>query len=124
MERSPRERSLYLLSIAFAIAPFAFGIIRAVQTGHDFRLLWMALASFLGAAAVTAIVKARNGNPTAFALSAAVFVMSALFAALTGFLLGARAGPGTWMVAVVLGLCWAAASALYTLALPQQPEAD
>ncbi len=124
MERSPRERSLYLLSIAFAMAPFAFGIVRAVQTGHDFRLLWMALASFLGAAAVTAIVKARNGNPTAFALSAAVFVISALFAALTGFLLGARAGPGTWMVAVVLALCWAASCDLYAVSRPRQSDAD
>jgi hypothetical protein len=119
MKGSPRERRLYLLSIPFAIAPFAVGIIRAVQTGRDFRLLWMAFASFLGAAMITAIVKARNGNPSVLALSAVVFVMSAVFAALTGFLLGARAGPGTWMVAVVLGLCWAASYALYNLSRPR-----
>jgi hypothetical protein len=115
MSRSPRELSTYVLSILFAIAPFAAGIIRYVQAGHDFRLLWMAVASCIGAFVVMAIVKRRSVLPA----SAAVFVISTLLATLTGFLLGARAGPGTWMVAVVLGLCWAASCALYTLSRPR-----
>jgi hypothetical protein len=118
MNRSPRERRLYLLSIPFAIAPFAFGIIRAVQTGRDFRLLWMAFGSFLGAVVVMAIGNTRSWKPNVVIASSAVFIISALLAASTGFVLGAKAGPGVWMVAVVLGLCWTASYALYILSRP------
>src|SRR6266853_775560 len=47
-----------LLSFLFAAAPFALALVRAVQTGHDMRLLWMALASFVGATVVMAVAKA------------------------------------------------------------------
>jgi ascorbate-specific PTS system EIIC-type component UlaA len=104
----------YVLAILFAAAPFAFGMIRLVQTGHDFRLLWMAVASFLGALIVMVLRKGQKPN-SVFASSVITFVISALLAASTGFMLGATAGPGTWMVAVVLALCWAASYALYNL---------
>jgi hypothetical protein len=46
MKRSAREQGIYMLAILFALAPFAFGMIRAFQTGNDFRLLWMAFTSW------------------------------------------------------------------------------
>jgi ascorbate-specific PTS system EIIC-type component UlaA len=122
MNRSPGERAKYILAILFAAAPFAFGIIRRVQTGHDFRLLWMAVASFIGALIVMVIRKRQKPN-SVFASSVITFVISALLAASTGFMLGATAGPGTWMVAVVLALCWAASYALYNLSRSSTLEA-
>jgi Na+/H+-dicarboxylate symporter len=124
MNRSPGDRAKYILAILFAAAPFAFGIIRRVQTGHDFRLLWMAVASFIGALIVMVIRNARSQKAiSVFALSVMTFVISALLAAATGFMLGSTAGPGTWMVAVVLALCWAASCAFYNLSRPATLEA-
>jgi hypothetical protein len=119
MRRSPREKSLFLLSILFAAAPFAFGLLRALRTGSDIRMLWMALASFLGAAVVMVFVKARGErSKSVLALSAVVFVIATLLAGLAALLLGATAPAGVWGVAIVFGLFWAASYALDTLSRP------
>ena len=122
MKRSPREQTVYFLSILFAAGPFVAGLFRAISTGTDLRLLWMACASALGATAVIAIVRARGGKPKSIVtLSAAVLVVATLAAGLVGFLLGAKAGPGVWMVAFVLGLFLAASCALYSHSRPARP---
>ena len=106
MERALGGRLAYLGSVLFAVLPFFFGIIRRIQTGSDLRLFWMATASALGALAVEAIKgQSRHGLS---GIAAITFVVSALFSALTGMVLGATSGPGVWMVAIALGLCWAA----------------
>lgn len=119
MKRSSREQILYFLSILFAIAPFVAGLFRVMSTGTDLRLLWMAVASALGATAVIAIMRARSAqSKSVLALSAAVLIVATIAAGFVGFLLGATAGPGVWMVAVVLGLFLAASYALYTHSRP------
>ena len=119
MRRSSREQLLYFLSILFAVAPFVAGFVRARSTGTDLRLLWMALASALGATAVIAVTRARGAqSKSVLALSAAVLVVATVAAGFVGFLLGATAGPGVWMVAVVLGVFLAASCALYALSRP------
>jgi hypothetical protein len=115
MKRPPREQVIYVLSILFAIAPFAFGMIRAFQTGHDLRLLWMAFASFLGALIVRVITKARSQKPGVLVSSAFTFAFAALLAGSTAYLLGATAAAGVWGVAFVLALCWAASYILYSI---------
>ena len=119
MRRSPREQIIYFLSILFAAGPFVAGLFRAISTGTDLRLLWMALAGAFGAAAVIAVMRDRSGqSKSVLALSAVVLVVATIAAGLAGFLLGAKAGPGVWMVAVVLGLFLAASCALYALSRP------
>ena len=119
MKWSPRERRLYVLSILFATAPFAFGLIRLVETGSDLRILWMSLASFFGTFLLTAIAKMRTRVPGAvLGFSVAVLATATLLAAATAYLLGATSAVGVWAVAFVLGLCWASASALYTGSRP------
>jgi hypothetical protein len=111
---------MYVLSILFAIAPFAFGMIRAFQTGNDFRLLWIAFASSLGALVIRVIAKTRSRQANrVLAFSALTFVTAALFAGLTGYLLGATAVAGVWGVAFVLAFCWAASYTLLVLSYPQ-----
>jgi hypothetical protein len=94
------------LSIVFAVAPFAAALLRAVQTGRDLRLLWMALAAFVAAAAVTAVAKSRGVTP-AVAASVGAFVVATLAAGAAAMLLGATAAPGIWAVAGVFGFCFA-----------------
>lgn len=121
MTRSPREQKLHVLSMGFAALPFLFGLFRAVSSQHDLRMLWMAFASFLGAFAVVAIVKARSQSSSGItAPSIAAAVSATLLAGGTAFLLGARAGPGAWMVAAVFGLCWGASYALDAMSRPRE----
>jgi hypothetical protein len=123
MPRSQRERALYLLSLLFAIAPFAFGVLRALRPGHDLRMLWMAFAAFLGASAIEAIGKARSHKgKLVVAFSALTFIVTTLAAAMTGYLLGATSAPGVWGVAIVFGVQWTASYALDTLSRPRVSE--
>jgi hypothetical protein len=117
MTRSRRGRWARFLSIVFGAAPFVFGLIRAVSTGYDLRMLWMALASFLGALLVGVVGRSPTRGPnTLLALSALTFVVTALLAGSTALLLGATAPAGVWGVAIVFALLWAASSAFDTLA--------
>jgi hypothetical protein len=119
MRRSPREQLIFFLAILFAIAPFVAGLFRAFSTGTDLRLLWMAFASYVGAAAVMAVVSSRGAPAkSVLALFSVVLVVATLAAGLVGFLLGATAGPGVWMVAVVLGLFLAAGCVFFVLSRP------
>jgi hypothetical protein len=120
MRRSPRERLIYLLAILFAAVPFAFGLVRALRTGYDLRYLWMALASFLGAAVVIAVGKTLSEKPKGLlALSALVLVVATLLAGLVAFLLGAKSVAGAGIVAFAFGLCCTASYALNALSRPR-----
>jgi uncharacterized membrane protein len=102
-----RHRSFYFLAILFRVAPFAFGLLRASRA-DDYGKLWMAIASFAGAALV-ALVARRHGRDSKeiLAISVVVLAVSTLLAGLTARLRGATAAPGIWAVALVFGLCWA-----------------
>ena len=120
MRRAPREQLMFFLSILFAVTPFAFALIRAFSTGYDLRYLWVALASFLGAAVVMSVGKSRSGKSKGLlALSAMVLVVATLLAGLAAFLLGAKSVVGAGTVALAFGLCCAASSALYALSRPR-----
>ena len=96
--------------------PFAFGTIRAIQTGFDTRYLWVAMAAMCGGLIVTAGVRAsgRAFNPPA--VFGAVLVIAAVLAVIAAMALGTKAGPGLLVVAVSFAGCFAAASALSMLA--------
>lgn len=115
MTRSPRQRSLLVSGILIALVPFAFGVLRALETGSDFRFLWTALGSSLGAILVMTLGKARSRSRHAlFSLSIVALVMATLLAALAALLLGARSAPAIWVVAFGFGLCSAVGGALLT----------
>jgi hypothetical protein len=94
---------LRLLSLVFAMAPFGFAMLRFVSTGTDLRMLWMTCAAMVGAGIVIAVRKDRSTST-----SIAVFVVGTLLAGITGYLLGARAAAGIWLVAIALAFCFAA----------------
>jgi hypothetical protein len=119
MKRSPGERLTLLAAALFGAAPLGFGLFRAVSTGHDLRMVWMALASSLFAGGVLAgAIGRRRTRHAVFVQSVVILVVATLLAGFTGFFLGARVGPGVWAVATVLGCCLAAASALLAFSGP------
>jgi hypothetical protein len=116
MIRSSRQRRLYLLSGGFAVLPPLVAIIRAFSANYDLRMLWMAFASFVGAALVMWIGGARKRPPKGvIALAGAALVAGTALAGLTAMWLGATAPFGIWAVAFVLSACWAVSHALNTL---------
>jgi hypothetical protein len=121
MTPSPRAGLYSFLVVVFAVIPFAFGLVRAVTTGSDFRYLWMAIASFVGAAAISAIGNARGPAPNVLSVwSGLAFVVAALLAAVTGVLLGARGVAGILIVSAAFGACFAASFAFHALARTRQ----
>jgi len=107
VNRTGRKHALRILAIVFGAIPFAFALIRAA-TARDFRYLWMAIASFLGASVVTAVARARIRKPGAvFAFAILDFVVVAVIARSIAYLLGATATAAIWLVASAFALCWA-----------------
>jgi energy-converting hydrogenase Eha subunit A len=108
------------LSFVLAAIPFAFALIRAIKTGTDFRYLWMAVASFIAAAVFGVIEKERGRRrDVTTSMPLGVFVIVAVVAALTGYLLGARSSVGVWMVSVGFAFCWALSYMVYPFSRPR-----
>lgn len=120
MKRSPRQRTLYVLSIAFAAAPFVFALIRAFSSRYDLRMLWMAMAAFVGASLVMVVGRARRRQRAGvLGLAAVALIAATLLAGWTAYRLGATAAAGIWPVSFVLGFCWASSYALDALSRPR-----
>jgi hypothetical protein len=105
--------------MVFAALPFAFGVIRAIETrGRDIRYILVALAAFGGGAAVFAAARRyTTGRKVAAALFVAVLMGATLLAVVAAMLLGTTLGPGILVVASAFGFCLAAASVLRHLAV-------
>jgi hypothetical protein len=104
------------LAMFFAGIPFAFGMIRALETGTDVRYIWVALAAMLGGILATSVARRLRQAPTTGGLVAAVFVASAINAGVAGRLLGTQMGPGLLIVAAGFAACFAAATLVATVA--------
>jgi hypothetical protein len=100
-----RVRRIYVVVVALGASPFVFGLMRALGSRHDIRMLWMAVAALLGASLAIAIGKPRSRKPVVvLARSVAALAASTLLAAWTAVQLGATAAPGIFAVSFVLGL--------------------
>ena len=115
--RTARQKVLSIASILLAAVPFAFALIRLFQTGDDFRYLWMAIVTFLGAATVMTLGAARTRAVGVLtALSVAALIVATSLGVATAVLLGTTFGPGAVIVALGFGFCSAASQALNALA--------
>ena len=100
-----------LLSAALAFAPFAFGMIRAIETdAKDLRYIWVALAAFVGAMFRMALARRQRVPLPRGALAAGIFVTSSAFAALAAWALGTAVGPAMLIVSAAFGFCFAAST--------------
>lgn len=92
------------LGVVIVAIPVAFGVIRAVVAG-DFRYVWVALASTLGAELVWLIAKHRG---SLLGRTFVVLVVSMALATAAGLLLGTRLALGLIVVAGGFAACTAA----------------
>ena len=123
MTRSHREQRFHILSILFAMAPIAFALIRAFRSHYDLRMLWMALAAFVGATLVMTLGGVRRrGTRGIVVLGIGALIVAMLAAGWIAMRLGATAAAGIWPVSFVLSVCWVASFVLDTLSRPRNPQ--
>ena len=117
MHDSPRYRLSLLVAVLLAATPVIFGFVRAINTGDDFRYLWLAAAAIVGSSVVMVTGYGASG-PARISLGRAAGAVAAggACAAAAAILQGATAGPGVAIVAVAFGICTGTSAVLLTLA--------
>jgi hypothetical protein len=114
---SQRHSLLLLVAVLLAGVPALFGFVRAINTGDDFRYLWLAASAIVGSLAVMA---PGYGVPSPARVSpgraVGAIAAGAGCAAATAIFLGATAGPGVAIVAGAFGLCTGTSMVLATIA--------
>jgi hypothetical protein len=93
-------------STVIAAVPFAFGAIRAFQTGTDLRYLAIALAELTSAALALAVTRRRSTMTAGLAAGVLATVSGVLLAVARG----TRFGPGLLIVASGFGTCMSVAA--------------
>ena len=102
-----------IIGVIVAIIPFGFAALRAATTGTDFRYLWLAVASTLGAASILMVAnRARPQSPGLVVRAAFALFAAAGGAAVTGFALGASSVPALIVVALGFAMCSAVGLAM------------
>lgn len=101
-----------------ALVPFAFGSLRALQTGTDFRYLITALAAFVAAATIFRLGADRISSQ--WLLAGLALAGSALLAGAAALLLGASSAGAVVFVTLGFGICMTASGVLGLFARPGQ----
>ena len=116
MKRSPKQRFSFVAAGILGIAPLALGLFRAITTGDDYRMFWMALAVTIFAAGVLgAAVGRRRSLYAALVQAMVILIVSTLLAASLGWMLGAQSLVAVGGVAFGFGLLLATASYLVAI---------
>jgi len=112
-----RHHLLLLVAVLLSAVPVLFGLVRAINTGEDFRYLWLAAAAMVGSLAVMGPWH-RAPGPARVSPGRAVGAVAAGAgcAAATAVFLGATLGPGVAIVAGAFGLCTGTGVILGTVA--------
>lgn len=117
--RTAKQKISLAIAGIFGALPLAMGLIRALTTSDDHRLLWMAVVSTMFAAGVLAAAFGRRRSRQAVvSQSIVILAASAFLAAATGFLQGATSVTAVLLVAVAIGLSLAASSVFVAFSRP------
>ncbi|MEO8521996.1 MAG: hypothetical protein ABI603_11565 [Acidobacteriota bacterium] len=110
-----------IVGLLIASIPVGFAALRAASTGTDFRYLWLAVVSTLGAAFVLVIANRRRPRSPGVVVRAALALLVAAGAAgVTALALGAHSLPAVLVVALGFATCSAAGLALALRSAPQR----
>lgn len=117
--RTAKQKISLAVAGIFGALPLAMGLIRAITTSDDHRLLWMAVVSTMFAAGVLAAAFGRRRSRQAVVSQSIVILAASTFlAAATGFLQGATSVTAVLLVAVAIGLSLAASSVFVAFSRP------
>ncbi len=108
------------IGLTIAAVPIAFAVLRAATTGTDFRYLWLALASTLGAGLMLFITRSTQPvTPGRVVRGAFALLAAAGATAVTAFALGGGSLPA--LVAIALGFATCSATGLMLTLRPSRP---
>jgi hypothetical protein len=120
MKRSSREQLFLVAGILLIAAPFAFGLLRALQTGTDWRYLWAAIAALGGSSVVIAIGKSQSKTSTVtVGIAATALIAATLTAVLGARFLAHTQSVATWLVAFAFAFCSSVGTVLYFVSKPR-----
>jgi hypothetical protein len=101
-------------------APFGFGLLRAQQTGTDWRYLWVAIAAFVGSSIVIALGVSRSRTSTVtVGIGAVALIVATLTAVLGAKFLANTQSVATWIVAFAFAFCATVGTVLYFVSRPR-----
>lgn len=120
MKRTSREMLFYVAGLVLIALPFAFGTLRASQSGTDFRYLWVAISAFVGSSVVIAIGKSQSKTSSVTIGIALIALVVATIAAVLGakFITHTQSAAA-WMVALFFGFCTTVGTVLYFVSKPR-----
>src|SRR5947209_8210685 len=117
---SKRRLSISIFATLFAALPFAFGIIRAVQTRRDLRYLVVAVVA--GASALLGVrlvdrLRRRGAVGGALARALVVLVVATIVGGLVAGAMTRFDSVGAWVVVFAFAFCFAASAALASMVM-------
>ncbi|HUQ47326.1 MAG TPA: hypothetical protein VM053_03660 [Gemmatimonadaceae bacterium] len=120
MKRSSRELSFLLAGISLLAAPFAFGLLRWLTTGTDWRYLSVAIVAFVGSSVVIGTARSQSKTSTVTVGIALIALIAATLAAVLGarFLTNTYSAA-SWMVALAFAFCTTVGTVLYFVSKPR-----
>lgn len=120
MKRTGREQLFLIAAILVAATPFAFGLLRAMSTGTDWRYVWAALAAFAGSGLVIGIGVSRNrASAVTVGLALLGLIVGTLWAVAEAKYLANVHGAAPWIVSFAFSLCETAGAVLYFMSRPR-----
>lgn len=124
MKRSSRELLFLIVGLLLIAAPFAFGLLRALETGTDWRYLWVAISAFVASSVVIAIGKSQSKTSTVTVGVAVTALLTATVAAVLGakFLANTQSAAA-WIVAFAFAFCTTVGVVLYLVSKPRRENA-
>ena len=105
---------IIVMAFVLLAIPFAFGLLRLASTGEDWRYVAVALGSLVGALAVVQGTRASGAMSLLRMLGATL--TSAVAAAITAWLVGARNVVSVAVVAISCAVCSTSGAILYSRA--------
>lgn len=120
VKRTGREQLFLIAGILLIAAPFAFGFLRAMTTGTDWRYLWVAIAAFVGSSVVIGIGKSRSKTSSVtVGIAAIALIVATLTAVLGAKFMAHTQSVATWIVAFAFAFCSAVGTVLYFVSKPR-----
>lgn len=114
MKRSSLELLFLIVGVLLIGSPFGFGLLRGMQTGTDWRYLWVAIAAFVGSSVVIAMGRSQSKSSIVTVGIAVMALLVATIAAVLGakFLANTQSAA-TWIVAFAFAFCTTVGTVLY-----------
>jgi hypothetical protein len=119
MKRTSKEMLFLVVGILLVAAPFAFGLLRAINTGTDWRYLWVALGAFIGSAVIIAIGRARSTASVTIGNAFSALLVSTLAAVLAAKYIGNTRSTATWIVSFAFAFCTTIGTVFYLISKPR-----